>query len=157
MEQMTDTYTITTDKSKINVSYTHRFLSTASYWALHIPLDVVERSIEGSLCFVVLHGDEQVGFARVITDGATFAYLADVFIDDAHRGRGLGKQLMQVIMEHPSLQGLRRFLLATRDAHGLYQQYGFTPLTSPDRWMQVHRPDVYPQPLKGSEEGLASQ
>lgn len=143
MEQMTDTYTISTDKTKINVSYTHQFLSGESYWAPNIPREVVERSIEGALCFVVLHGDEQVGFARVITDGATFAYLADVFIDPAHRGKGLSKRLMQVIMDHPSLQGLRRFLLATRDAHRLYAQYGFTPLTAPDRWMQVHQPEVY--------------
>lgn len=150
MERMMDSYTITTDKRKINVSYTHRYLSTGSYWARHIPLEVVERSIEGSLCFVVLHEGGQVGFARVITDGATFAYLADVFIDPAHRGKGLSKRLMEAIMEHPSLQGLRRFLLATRDAHGLYGQYGFTPLTAPERWMQVHKPDVYPQPLKGS-------
>jgi GNAT superfamily N-acetyltransferase len=157
MEQITDCYTITTDKSKINVSYTHRFLSTESYWAQNIPLDVVKRSIEGALCFVVLHGGGQVGFARVITDGATFAYLADVFIDQAHRGKGLSKQLMQAIMDHPSLQGLRRFLLATRDAHSLYAQYGFTPLTAPDRWMQVHKPEVYLQPLKGSLEPSLGQ
>ncbi|HEY1113690.1 MAG TPA: GNAT family N-acetyltransferase [Chitinophagaceae bacterium] len=143
MEQIIDNYTITTDKGKINVPYTHAFLSQASYWAENIPLAVVQRSIEGSLCFVVLHHDEQVGFARVITDGATFAYLADVFIDPAHRGRGLSKRLMEAILAHPSLQGLRRFMLATRDAHGLYRQYGFTPLTAPDRWMQVHQPEVY--------------
>jgi GNAT superfamily N-acetyltransferase len=156
MEHMIDRYTITTDKAKINVSYTHRYLSTQSYWAQNIPLEVVERSIEGALCFVVLHAGEQVGFARVITDGATFAYLADVFIDPAHRGQGLSKRLMEAVMHHPSLQGLRRFLLATRDAHGLYAQYGFTPLTFADRWMQVHKPDVYcpspPQPLTGSSE-----
>lgn len=143
MERIKDSYTITTDKGKINVSYTHHFLSTQSYWAENIPRDVVERSIEGSLCFVVLHEGAQVGFARVITDGATFAYLADVFIDPAHRGKGLSKWLMEVIVAHPSLQGLRRFLLATRDAHGLYGQFGFTPLTAPDRWMQVHKPEVY--------------
>lgn len=138
MEQMIDSYTISTDKRKINVSYTHAFLSKESYWARNIPRSVVERSIEGSLCFSVLHGGEQVGFARVITDGATFAYLADVFIDAGHRGRGLSKRLMESILAHPSLQGLRRFLLATRDAHGLYRQFGFGPLTFTDRWMQVH-------------------
>ena len=143
MEWTQNSYAITTDKGQIDVAYTHQYLSQHSYWAQNIPLDVVRRSIEGALCFVVLHQGRQVGFARVITDGATFAYLADVFIDPAHRGRGLSKWLMQVIMDYPTLQGLRRFLLATRDAHTLYQQFGFEPLTLPDRWMQVHRPDVY--------------
>jgi GNAT superfamily N-acetyltransferase len=143
MEWLRDTYTITTDKGKINLGYTHNYLSKESYWAQHIPLDVVRRSIEGSLCFAVLHEGKQVGFARVITDEATFAYLCDVFIDPGHRGCGLSKWLMQVIIDYPTLQGLRRFLLATRDAHELYRQYGFTPLTLPDRWMQVHKPDVY--------------
>jgi GNAT superfamily N-acetyltransferase len=152
MEQMTDSYTISTDKGKINVSYTHQFLSTQSYWAANIPREVVERSIEGSMCFVVLHDGEQVGFARVITDGATFAYLADVFIDPAHRSKGLSKRLMQAIMDHPSLQGLRRFLLATRDAHALYKQFGFTPLPSPDPWMQVHKPDIYTPIPQGERE-----
>ena len=152
MECIRDSYTITTDKVKINVSYTHGFLSTHSYWAENIPREVVERSIEGSLCFAVLHDSTQVGFARVITDGATFAYLADVFIDPAHRGQGLSKWLMEVIMAYPSLQGLRRFMLATRDAHALYAQYGFTPLTFADRWMQVHRPEVYRQPGAQTKE-----
>jgi GNAT superfamily N-acetyltransferase len=143
MEWLRDTYTITTDKDKINLGYTHNYLSKESYWAQHIPLHVVRRSIEGSLCFAVLHEGKQVGFARVITDEATFAYLCDVFIDPGHRGLGLSKWLMQVIIDYPTLQGLRRFLLATRDAHDLYRQYGFTPLTLPDRWMQVHKPDVY--------------
>jgi GNAT superfamily N-acetyltransferase len=143
MEWILDSYTITTDKQKINVSYTHSFLSTQSYWAENIPVDVVKRSIEGSLCFVVLHEGQQIGFARVITDGATFAYLADVFIDARHRGKGLSKWLMRVIVGYPSLQGLRRFMLATRDAHDLYKQFGFQPLTFTDRWMQVHQPDVY--------------
>lgn len=143
MEWMQNGYTITTDKRKINLTYTHAFLSGQSYWAQQIPLDVVRRAVEGSLCFVVLHEGQQVGLARVITDEATFAYLCDVFIDGAHRGHGLSKWLMQVIMDYPTLQGLRRFLLATRDAHDLYRQYGFTPLTFPERWMQVHNPDVY--------------
>lgn len=143
MEWTRNSYTITTDKGQIDLAYTHQYLSQHSYWAENIPIDVVRRSIEGALCFVVLHGTEQVGFARVITDEATFAYLADVFIDPRHRGHGLSKWLMQVIMDYPTLQGLRRFLLATRDAHGLYRQFGFESLTLPDRWMQVHRPDVY--------------
>jgi len=142
MEWIKDDYRISTQKDKINVDYVHRFLSQ-SYWAENIPLEVVRRSIEGSLCFAVFGGGEQIGFARVITDEATFAYLADVFIDERFRGRGLSKWLMEIIMTYPSLQGLRRFLLATRDAHGLYKQFGFAPLTFADRWMHIHQPNVY--------------
>jgi GNAT superfamily N-acetyltransferase len=142
MEWTNNEYSISTDKHRINLAYVHAFLSH-SYWAQHIPLDVVRRSVEGSLCFAVFYQEEQIGFARVITDEATFAYLADVFIDERFRGKGLSKWLMEVIMSYPGLQGLRRFLLATRDAHGLYQQSGFTPLTYTDRWMQIHQPDVY--------------
>ena len=142
MEWTKDGFTISTDKSKIDVEYVHRFL-THSYWAENIPLAVVHRSIRGSLCFSVFYQEQQIGFARVITDEATFAYLADVFIDEDFRGKGLSKWLMEIIIAHPGLQGLRRLLLATRDAHGLYLQYGFTPLTKPDRWMQIHNPDIY--------------
>ena len=120
----------------------HDFLSH-SYWAEKIPKDVVRQSIDNSLCFGVFKEKKQVGFARVITDFATFAYLADVFILPGHRGKGLSKWLMQVIIEYPKLQGLRRFTLATRDAHGLYTQFGFTPFDKPERWMQIHNPDVY--------------
>jgi GNAT superfamily N-acetyltransferase len=95
------------------------------------------------MVFGVYHGDEQVGFARVITDGATFAYLADVFIAEDHRGKGLSAWLMECILSHPDLQGLRRFLLATRDAHGLYRKFGFTPLASLEPWMQLHDAEVY--------------
>jgi GNAT superfamily N-acetyltransferase len=142
MEWTKDDYRISTDKETINLEYVHRFLSQ-SYWAENVPIDVVRRSIEGSLCFAVFSEERQVGFARVITDGATFAYLADVFIDEGFRGRGLSKWLMEVIIGHPHLQGLRRFLLATRDAHGLYRQFGFQPLNFADRWMQLHQPNVY--------------
>jgi len=135
-------FEISTDKSRLDIPYIHRFLEQ-SYWAVGIPLETVERSIEGSLCFGLYHRQQQAGFARVITDGATFAYLADVFIDDRFRGRGLGKWLMEVIMRHESVQGLRRFMLATRDAHGLYEQFGFSLLTFPERWMHIHKPDVY--------------
>jgi GNAT superfamily N-acetyltransferase len=103
----------------------------------------VRRSIQGSLCFAVFYQEEQIGFARVITDEATFAYLADVFIDEDFRGKGLSKWLMEIILNLSTLQGLRRFLLATRDAHGLYRQAGFSPLTFTDRWMQIYQPDVY--------------
>ncbi len=142
MEWTKENYTITTDQSKINVAFVQQFLSR-SYWAENIPAEIVQRSIGGSLCFAVFHKQEQVGFARVITDAATFAYLADVFIDEAWRGKGLSRWLMEVIISHPSLQGLRRFLLATRDAHGLYSKFGFTPLKDTAPWMQIHVPGVY--------------
>jgi N-acetylglutamate synthase-like GNAT family acetyltransferase len=145
MEWAKDDFLITTDNNKIDVNYVHWFL-TRSYWAEGIPIETVERSIKCSICFSVIYLNHQVGFARVITDKATFAYLADVFIDENFRGRGLSKWLMEVITNHPDLQGLRRFMLATRDAHGLYSQFGFTPLTNTDRWMQIHSPDVYKQP-----------
>ena len=106
---------------------------------------MVQKSIDNSLCFGVFEGDQQIGFARVITDRATYAYVGDVFILESHRGRGLGKKLMAAIMGHPELQGLRRWSLVTRDAHGLYQQFGFTALANPQRFMERHDPDVYQQ------------
>ena len=145
MEWTKDDFLITTDINKIDVSYVHWFL-TQSYWAEGIPIETVERSIKGSICFSVIYLNHQVGFARVITDKATFAYLADVFIDESFRGKGLSKWLMDVILNHPDLQGFRRFMLATRDAHGLYSQFGFSPLTNTDRWMHIHQPNVYKQP-----------
>lgn len=113
----------------------HRYLSEESYWAKGITRELVERSIGNSLPFSAFDGDAQVGFARVITDSATFAYLADVFVLESHRGRGIAKQLMQAIVTHPRLQGLRRWHLVTRDAHGLYAQFGFEPLDAPERHM----------------------
>ena len=144
MEWTKDDFLITTDKEKIDALYVHQFLS-CSYWAAGIPLETVQRSIEGSLCFSVVYLNHQVGFARVITDEATFAYLADVFIDENFRGKGLSKWLMEVIISYPTLQGLRRFMLATRDAHGLYKQFGFEPMKNPDRWMEIHKPNAYKQ------------
>lgn len=144
---MTETkgnFTITTEKEKLDLDFIHSFLSR-SYWANGIPKEVVSKSIEGSLCFGAFENNRQVGFARMVTDKATFAYLADVFIIEECRGRGLSRWLMEVIMAHPELQGLRRILLATRDAHGLYAKFGFTPLAHVDRWMQIHHPDVYNQ------------
>jgi GNAT superfamily N-acetyltransferase len=135
-------FSICTDKSKLDVKMIHGFLSK-TYWAENIPMETVLHSIEGSLCFGVYAGDQQIGFARMITDKATFAYLADVFIIEEFRGRGLAKWLVQVIMSYSELQNLRRMMLATRDAHGLYEQFGFTPLKQADRWMQIHRPDIY--------------
>lgn len=135
-------YCISTDKSRLDIRVIHSFLNT-SYWAAGIPLETIERSIAGSLCFGVYRASEQIGFARVISDLATFAYLADVFILEAYRGRGLSKWLLETILAHPDLQGLRRWLLATRDAHELYQKFGFEPFNKPDRWMEIHNPEIY--------------
>jgi GNAT superfamily N-acetyltransferase len=137
-----DEYILSTDKAKIDVNAVHQFLSY-SYWAEGIPMDLVKRSIENSLCFGMYHQQKQIGFARVISDFATFAYLTDVFITPEARGKGLSKWLMQTIIDHPYLQGLRRFTLATKDAHRLYAQFGFTLFDKPERWMQKHNPDVY--------------
>jgi len=126
----------------MDIDLIHSFL-TRSYWAEGISKEIIRRSIEGALCFGVFENDKQVGFARMITDKATFAYLADVFIIDEYRGLGLSKWLMEVIMSYPDLQGLRRLMLATRDAHELYKKFGFTPLNNVDRWMHIHHPDIY--------------
>jgi GNAT superfamily N-acetyltransferase len=135
-------YEISTDAARIDVAAVHQFLAT-SYWAAGIPFSTVQRSIENSLCFGIYKGRNLAGFARVISDYATFAYLADVFIVSEHRGQGLSRWLMECIMAHPDLQGLRRWSLVTRDAHGLYRKFGFTALQSPERWMERHDPDVY--------------
>jgi GNAT superfamily N-acetyltransferase len=137
-------FLISTDPSLLDVPLIHDFLSNRSYWAAGRPLEVVRRSIENSLCFGLYESPgRQVGFARVVTDRATFAWLCDVFVLEEYRGRGLSKWLMECVMGHHALQGLRRVVLATRDAHGLYEQYGFTPLADPSRFMEVFRPDVY--------------
>jgi len=131
-------FIITTDKSKIDINYVHNFLSN-SYWSPGISIEIVKKAIAGSLSFGVYHKEQQMGFARMITDKATFAYLADVFIDEKFRGQGLGKWLVEGIMSHPDLQNLRRILLATKDAHKLYEQLGFTSITNPERYM-VYNP-----------------
>ncbi|MFZ6013056.1 MAG: GNAT family N-acetyltransferase [Bacteroidota bacterium] len=131
------------DKRKLDVTYIHRFLSEQSYWAQGIPLHFVELSIQNSLCFAVFYNEKQVAFARVITDSATFGYLADVFVDEAHRGKGLSKQLMEFILSFDDLKHLRRLILATKDAHSLYARFGFQPFKSPERFMEIHRPDIY--------------
>lgn len=143
MHLQKDTYTISTDKDLLNIEYIHAYLSKQSYWAMGIPLEIVRKSIQGSLCFGIFNNSNQIGFARVITDTATFAYLADVFIDEKYRGQGLSKWLMETIMTHQDLQGLRRFMLATLDAHTLYEQYGFVLITYPERWMHIHYPNRY--------------
>jgi N-acetylglutamate synthase-like GNAT family acetyltransferase len=135
-------YEITTDPARFDIAAIHAFLSQ-SYWSPGVPRSTLERAIENSLCFAVLQSGQQVGFARLITDKATFAYLADVYILEEHRGRGLSRRLLEAIKQHPNLQGLRRILLATRDAHGLYSKFGFKPLASPDRMMEIHVPAPY--------------
>ncbi len=135
-------FVISTDDKRLNLDLIHGFL-TECYWAKGIPREVVARSIENSLCFGVYRDGRQVGFARVISDYATYAYIGDVFVLESHRGRGLGKWLMECIMQHPRLQGLRRWSLVTRDAHGLYMQFGFTPLKAPERYMELRDPEVY--------------
>jgi GNAT superfamily N-acetyltransferase len=132
-------YLITTDRSRLDVPLIHNFLSKESYWAVGRSVEVVKRTIDNSLCFGVYKETEQVGFARVVTDFATFAWLADVFVVPEHRGQGLAKWLMEVILAHPDLQGFRRWVLATKDAQSLYAQFGFIPLHRPERWME--RPD----------------
>lgn len=143
-------YEVSTDPGRVDATVVHEFL-TNSYWARGISLETVRQSIENSLCFGVYGHGRQVGFARVISDRATFAYLADVFILPEYRRRGLSKWLMECIMGHPDLQGLRRWMLATQDAHGLYRQFGFTSLNSPDRWMEIHRQNLY---AKNGSEGV---
>jgi GNAT superfamily N-acetyltransferase len=136
---------VDTDPMRLDVALVHRFLAD-SYWARGIPRATVEAAIRGSLCFGLYEHGAQVGFARLITDRATFAYLADVFVLESHRGRGLAKVLMEALVAHPEMQGLRRWVLATRDAHALYAQYGFRPLAAPDRFMERHDPHVYDAP-----------
>ncbi len=136
-------FLVSTDRARLNLDVTYGFL-TSCYWAKGIPRDVVARSIEHCLCFGVYDGSgAQVGFARVVSDFATVAYLGDVFVLESHRGLGLSKWLMECTMQHPALQNLRRWILLTRDAHGLYAQFGFTPVKAPERYMELHRPDVY--------------
>lgn len=135
-------YEISTERSRLDIGLIHNFLSS-TYWAKDVPRGVVERSIAHSLCFGAFSNGRQVAFARVITDCATMAYIADVFVIPEHRGRGVSKLLLRAILEHPELQSLRRFLLATQDAHGLYAQFGFEPLAHPEHFMTIHKPNPY--------------
>ena len=141
-EQRRGEFFISTDKSKLDIDTIHGYL-VRSYWAKNIPREIVARAIENSFCFGIYSVSKQIGFARVISDFATYAHLADVFVLEEFRGRGLSKWLMQCIIEHPELQGFRRFTLATKDAHGLYAQFEFKPLESPDRYMERFDPNVY--------------
>lgn len=140
-----DGYSVSTDAARLDLDVIHGYLSEQSYWARKIPRATLQRGLTHSLNFGLYHdvSGAQVGFARLITDYATFAYVSDVFVLDAHRGRGLSKWLMEIVTGHPEVQGLRRWLLATLDAHGLYTQYGFKSLTEPSRFLERHFPDVY--------------
>jgi GNAT superfamily N-acetyltransferase len=135
-------FRITTARGQLDVDAIHGFLCE-SYWAKGIPRATVEKSIRNSLCFGLFHGNTQIGFARAITDYATFAYLADVFVLSEFRGQGLANWLMECIMAHPELRGMRRWLLFTRDAHDLYKKSGFAPLVHPERVMEIHAPEIY--------------
>ncbi|MGO8797064.1 MAG: GNAT family N-acetyltransferase [Candidatus Sulfotelmatobacter sp.] len=135
-------FVISTDRERLSLDVMYDFL-TNCYWAQGIPREVVARSIEHSLCFGIYDGNAQVGFARVVSDFATVAYLGDVFVLESHRGRGLSTWLMECIVQHPALQNLRRWILLTRDAQGIYSRLGFVPLEKPDRYMELHRPNVY--------------
>lgn len=140
MQRPTSAARISTNLEEMNLDWVHQILSTQSYWAKGIPKEIVQRSMQNSLCFGVFLENQQIGFARVITDKATFANLVDVFITSEQRGHGYSKQLMSFIMAHPDLQGLRRFSLATSDAHSLYAQFGFTPLAKPETLMECRAP-----------------
>ena len=135
-------FVISTARGRLDIDVVHTYLAS-SYWAAGMPRDVLERGIENSLIFGIYHGDRQVGFARVITDLATYAYLSDVFVLEDARGQGLSKWLMECVLAHPDLQGLRRFALFTRDAQGLYQRYGFAPARSPSTNLERWTPNVY--------------
>jgi GNAT superfamily N-acetyltransferase len=141
-EWQRDDYTVSTDPARLQLDVIHGFL-TGSYWAAGIPRETVERSVRNSLCYGVYLGDTQVGFGRLVTDFATFAYVADVFVLDAHRSRGLAKWMARCMVETPELQGLRRWLLATRDAHAVYRSVGFETVTDTSRFMQILNREVY--------------
>lgn len=143
-EKTKGAYLFSTDKLKLQVPVIHAYLAEESYWAKNVPLSVVEASIKGSVCFGIYSEGKQMGYARVITDFATFGYLADVFILENYRGQGLSKDLMSFIMDYEPFKNLRRFMLATKDAHSLYAQYGFTPLSEPGRFMEIKPFERYP-------------
>ncbi len=143
MQSTNTEYTVSTDKTRLDLPSIHHFLSTQAYWSLNIPFTTVKRSVENSLCFGVYFGPQQVGFARVITDYATIAYLGDVFTLPEHRGKGLSKKLVGEIMTHPDLQGMRRWILLTGDAHGLYRQFGWEPIAKPELYMEIATPNIY--------------
>lgn len=136
-------FLITTNNSKLDLKVIHNFLANESYWSKNIPFEIVKTATENSLNFGLFFKDKQIGYARVVTDFATTAYLADVFVLKEFRSQGLSKWLMEIIMNHPKLQGLRRWVLLTQDAHELYKKFGWKTIANPERWMEKHNPDVY--------------
>ncbi|WP_276088550.1 GNAT family N-acetyltransferase [Pedobacter sp. JY14-1] len=143
MEIAENGFIFSDNKALLDVAAIHDYLANQSYWAEGIPLETVQRSVDNSLCFGIYRDGKQIGFARWITDKATFGYLADVYVLEAYRGQGLSKKLLSLMLFHPELQGLRRYMLATQDAHGLYAQFGFKPIPNPDRLMGIAVPDIY--------------
>jgi GNAT superfamily N-acetyltransferase len=143
MEWIKEEFLISTDKTRLHPEEIQRFLAEESYWAKERTFEQTLRAIKNSMCFGLYAEGRQIGFARVVTDQATFAYIGDVYLLEEFRGRGLSKWLMETIVSHPDLQGLRRWVLATRDAHGLYEQYDFTGLKFPERWMERTAPNAY--------------
>ena len=138
-----DEFSISTNKSILDIDSIHEFLSTKAYWCLNIPKDKVQTAIQNSLCFGVYHNEKQIGFARVISDFSTIAYLGDLYIVEEYRRKGLSKWLMETIMSNPELQGLRRWILLTGDAHGLYRKFGWTNLADASKWMELHNKNAY--------------
>lgn len=136
-------YTITTDKSQMLVKDIHQWLSTEAYWCKNIPFHIVQKAFDNSYCIGILKDGKQIGYARFVTDYAIFAYLADVFVEEGHRGIGLSKKMMDILMELDWVKGLRGVMLATLNAHGLYEQYGFGVHKNPERVMALARPDIY--------------
>ena len=148
MEWLRDEFTVTCDSNRMDRDLVSTFLAS-TYWAQNIPHSIVDKSMDGSMCFALLEADRQIGFARVITDRATIAFLADVFILPEYRARGLGTWLIECVLKHPELQGLRRWILVTRDAHELYRKFGFQPLARPEGFMELHNLDIYRDARRG--------
>lgn len=136
-------FCISTDKSRLDLNAMHDFLSKEAYWSLGVPIETIRKSTENALNFGLYDGQKQIGYAKIISDFATIAYLGDVYVLPEYRGSGLSKWLMETIHAHPELQGLRRWILLTGDAHGLYEKFGWRPIAAPDRWMELHNKDVY--------------
>ena len=136
-------FTISTDKSKLDLEVIHDYLANQSYWSKNIPKERIRKSIANALCFGIYYKDKQIGYAKVVSDFSTMAYLGDVFVLEDYRGQGLSKWLMETIMSHPEITGLRRWILLTSDAHELYKKFGWQPIASPEKWMEIHRPDIF--------------
>lgn len=136
-------FTISTDKSKLDLEVIHDYLANESYWSKNIPKDRIRKSIANALCFGIYYKGKQIGYAKVVSDFSTMAYLGDVFVLEDYRRQGLSKWLMETIMSHPELTGLRRWILLTSDAHELYKKFGWQPIASPEKWMEIHRPDIF--------------